>query len=303
MNKISTVVNVVDAEVDFLPDCLNSVKSFSSEIIIVDMSFEKKDELEKIAKKYNAKVYSHPFVSYVEPARNFGISKVTNDWILIIDPDERIGRKLSRKLQKIVVNNEADYVNIPRKNIIFNKWIQHSRWWPDYNVRFFKKGKVEWGNRIHSIPITNGVGIDLLPNEKNAIEHLHYSSIEQFIERMNRYTTQQAKNLYDEGASFAWTSILTKPLSEFNSRFFKGQGYKDGVHGLVLCSLQSFSELVSVFKLWQLYKFQEKSLKIQDVYKIYKQNQKENNYWISDLLIKENKGLNIKARIKRKLKI
>lgn len=302
MTNISVVINVVDAELPFLEGALSSVKILASEIVLIDMTFEKKAELAKIAKKFNACVYSHTFVLYVEPVRNFGISKANGDWILIMDPDERLNPRLIKKLKTIVSKNECDYLNIPRKNMVFGKWIKHSRWWPDYNVRFFKKGKVEWGERIHSIPVTSGIGKDLLPKEKNAIEHLHYSTVEQFIERMNRYTTQQAKNLHSENVKFSWYKILSVPVKEFNSRFFMGEGYKDGLHGLALCSLQSFSEMVTIVKLWQLEKFFEKSLNADSIASEFRKNIREQNYWISDLLIKTS-SFNFIERIRRKLKM
>jgi len=68
---------------------------------------------------------------------------------------------------EVAEKDEADFVRIPRQNIIFSQWIQHSRWWPDYIIRFFKKGRVEWQNAIHSIPITSGRGINL-PEEKDS---------------------------------------------------------------------------------------------------------------------------------------
>jgi len=302
-SNISVVINVVDAEVPLLEEALQSVYGFASEIVLIDMTILNQKILKELAKKYKMVVYTHKLVPYVEPVRNFGISKAQGKWILILDPDERINKKLAKKLIKISQNDECDYLNIPRKNIIFNKWIKYSRWWPDYNVRFFKKDKVEWGKKIHSIPVTNGVGKDLLPKERNAIEHWHYSSIEQFIERMNRYTTQQAQNMFDEGKKFAWYMVVTKPSQEFNSRFFMGKGYKDGLHGLVLCSLQSFSEMVSIVKLWQLEKFYEKSLSPLDFASTFRKIKKDQNYWISEMLVTSSNKIKFLERLRRKYKI
>jgi (heptosyl)LPS beta-1,4-glucosyltransferase len=212
-----------------------------------------------IAKKFGAKVFMHDPMGYVEPARNFALSLASSDWILILDADEKIPQTLSSKIKKIINNSDsADYYAVPRKNVIFGKWMKHSRWWPDYNIRLFKKGKVEWENTIHSIPRTQGDGNDLPHKEKYAIIHNNYSSIDQFVSRMNRYTTIQANTLSSEGYKFHWDDIIKKPFSEFFSRYFSGQGYKDGLHGLALALLQSFSELVLYLKLWQLNKCEEK---------------------------------------------
>jgi (heptosyl)LPS beta-1,4-glucosyltransferase len=186
---------------------------------------------------------------------------------------------------------DADYYRLPRKNIIFGKWIKYSRWWPDYNIRFFKKGKVSWNEIIHSVPMTNGKGTDLEAKEKNAIVHYHYRSVEQYIERMNRYTSEHAKLLIKEGYRFSWRDIIQKPMSEFLSRYFQGEGYKDGVHGLALAGLQALSELVMYLKVWEKGGFEARSLKVRKVVNEMKEVESELHYWQADLLIKNGGGL------------
>lgn len=298
MPKISVVINTLNEEKN-IKKAIKSVKEFADEIVVVDM--ESDDDTAKIAKKLGSKVYSHRRMGYVEPARNFAISKTKGDWILVLDADEETPKTLGSNLKEFIKNDKAHYYAIPRKNIIFNRWIQHSGWWPDYNVRFFKKGHVNWSEIIHSVPTTKGVGIDLPPEEDLAIIHHHYQSIEQFIMRLNRYTTVQAKELQKEKAKFKVSNIIKKPSEEFLSRYFAQEGYKDGVHGLVLALLQGVSELVVYAKLWELQKFKPKDVETKKVIKYFKSNQEDANYWYADTLIKNGAGL--PQKIKRKLKI
>ena len=298
MGKISAVITAIAGEEKYLDSCLTSIKGFVDEIVIVDMSQE--DEINKIAKKFKAKLYTHEFVNYVEPVRNFGISKANGEWILILDPDEEISSSLAARLTQIIKEENADYVRIPRENIVFGKVLRHSRWWPDYNIRFFKKGKVSWDEVIHSVPMTEGNGIDLEAKNEFAIVHHHYESVEQFVERMNRYTTVQAK-LKSKDYVFNGLDLISKPSGEFLSRYFAGEGYKDGIHGLALSLLQALSELVLYLKIWQMEKFEDKELKINDVIEELNKAKKEFNYWENDTLLKENGG--IFYRIKRKLKL
>jgi glycosyltransferase involved in cell wall biosynthesis len=298
MTKISVCLNTLNED-KYLASCLASIKDFADEIVVVDMNSE--DDSVKIARKFGAKVYEHERLSYVEPARNFAIKKATGDWILLLDPDEEIGKNLVNELKRISTDKSADYVRIPRKNIIFDKWMEYSRWWPDYNIRFFKKKNVNWSDEIHSIPITTGRGIDLEAKEDNAIIHHHYQTVEQYIERLNRYTTVQAKNRVREGYAFNWRDVIQKPMSEFLSRYFAGAGYKDGFHGLALSFLQSFSELVVYLKVWQLTKFKETKPPVSEVLSEFKDVASELHYWQADTLLKEVGGL--KHRIKRKFRL
>lgn len=300
VGKISVVINVVDEEVNLLPRVLASIKNLASEIILVDMTSG--DELKKLVEKFDAKAYKHERVDYVELVRNFGVSKASNEWILVLDPDEEVSKFLAEELKKISADSKsADYFRIPRKNVIFGKWIKHSRWWPDMNIRFFKKGCVNWDEIIHAVPMTTGRGMDLEEKEENALIHYHYETVEQYIQRMNRYTTAQAKNLVREGYKFDWRDLLRKPTNEFLSRFFRGEGYKDGLHGLVLAGLQAFSELVTYLKIWQIDKFQPAYIGIEEIVREMREAESELHYWQSDALLKEIGGL--KHRIKRKFKL
>ncbi len=257
MGKISVVINTLNNE-DEISSAVSSVKSLADEVVVCDM--ESSDNTSEIAKKLGAKVYSHKKEKYVELVRNFMVSKAIGDWILILDPDEELQGSLIKKLKEVIKKPEADYFRIPRKNIIFGKWMKHSRWWPDYNIRFFKKGMVIWNEIIHSVPMTQGKGTDLPEKEEYAIIHSNYKSVSSYFERMLRYTDAQRDNLLKAGYVFSWKDLIKKPLDEFLSRYFEGEGYKDGIHGLALSLLQSFSELTLYLKVWEKQGFEEKNL-------------------------------------------
>jgi len=276
MSKISVVINTLNEASD-LEQALESLK-WADEIIVCDMYSD--DNSVEIAKKYGAKVVFHKRVSHVELARNYAISKASNDWILILDPDEEIPESLASRIQDITVKMEQiNFVEIPRKNLIFNKWMKASMWWPDYNIRFFKKGTVSWGEKIHSDPQTDGEGIKLDTKEDYAIVHHHYNSISQFLDRLNRYTSVQANELHADGIKFQWTDLITKPLSEFLSRFFANKGFEDGLHGLTLSLLQAFSFLIVYLKLWEFQKFTDQNIKLAEMKSLVEKSGKEIGYW------------------------
>ncbi len=133
--KISVVVCTYNDE-DKIARCLDSV-SFADEIVVVDDG--SRDKTIELASKYTKNIFKHKSVGYVEPVRNFAISKATGDWILVVDSDEVIGEKLAKEIREFSKETEFSFVEVPRKNIIFGKWMKASMWWPDYNIRFFKK--------------------------------------------------------------------------------------------------------------------------------------------------------------------
>ncbi len=276
-SKISVVINAQNVE-ESLSKAITSVKSFADEVVVIDQ--DSTDKTSEIAKKLGAKVFNHKSVTYVELARNFALDKAQGEWILVLDPDEEISGSLAKKIKQIIKNPEADYYRIPRKNIIFGKWIKHTRFWPDYNIRFFKKGMVSWNEVIHAVPMTQGLGADIPDKEEYALVHHNYEGVDQFIERMNRYTKVQSEELMKNGYVFAWRDLITKPLNEFLSRYFAGEGYKDGIHGLAISLLQALSELTLYSKVWQKQGFKEGEIKKKDVSAEFDKGIRDLKWWM-----------------------
>lgn len=273
---VSAVVNTRNEEKN-ITRCLKSIEPFVDEIIVVDM--HSTDATIALARPFTQHIFEHEFVGYVEPARNFAIEKASGDWIFILDADEILPESLGLKIRRLVELSDYAYYRFPRKNIIFGKWIRHSGWWPDYQIRLFRKGVVTWGNDIHSIPLTEGRGMDLRAEEVNALHHEHYQTIEQYLDRLNRYTTVETKQKIREGYEFKWQHLLLKPGSEFLTRYFVWEGYKDGLHGLVLSLLQAFSFLVVEIKIWEDTGFTEHQVSLESVRKIYMKLVKDLHYW------------------------
>ncbi len=297
---LSVVINTFNEE-NNLPKAIASVKDLADEVVVVDM--QSADATVKVAKELGAKVFSFESRDYVEPARNFAISKSNGDWVLVLDADEQISLTLKKKIEILLDNPKADYYRLPRKNIVLRKWMKHSRWWPDYNIRLFRKGFVSWSEVIHAVPVTTGEGWDLEATEENAIIHNHYNSFEQYIDRMNKYTTVQAKDLLTNGYKFSWPDVIKKPTGEFLSRFYFGEGYKDGMHGLALSGLQAFSEFLVYLKVWSGSDtlIRKQSFTLREVAYVLSQAVKDLYYWQADALVKKEGGFI--NRIKRKFRL
>ena len=281
---ISVVVNVKN-EAENLNRCLKSIKNFAEEIIVVDM--HSSDDSVSIAQSYGAKVFQYRVMKFVEPARNYALSKATGKWIMLLDPDEMLPKSLKIELLKITQRTDIDYVRIPRKNMIFGKWIRHSNSWPDYLIRFFKKGMVIWKKEIHSQPETKGNGLTLMDSEKLSIKHYNYTSVVQFVYRAIRYSGIQADELRVADYKVKTSDFLLKPIQEFNSRFFAAEGYKDGIHGLVFSILQAFAIALVYIRLWEKQGAKEKTLAKESFVSASLETTFEYNFWFTKYFLQE----------------
>lgn len=290
-----------------LKQCLQSVR-FADEVVVMDM--ESSDLTVEIAKHAKARVFSTNEVGYVEPARNQAIAKAKGDWILILDADEELSEGAAEKIQSIIKNStELATVGyrLPRQNIIWGKWIKHTGWWPDYQLRLFQKGKVHWRNKIHSEPEVSGSVEDFQPSKQYSIIHHNYPTVEEFIDRMNRYSTIQAEELQLKNFSahaLSQTAVVEIFFDEWFRRFFAGQAWEDETHGAALSFMQSCSELAKVLKVWQKSEFATKKISAEQTGQVLENLERSLHYWIADYHVQNSTGLgNLWWRIRRKLKI
>src|SRR3989344_3380524 len=138
--QLSVVLATYNEEKN-LPGCLDSVKAFASEIIIVDGSSS--DKTIGIAKKYGAKVVVVKNLPIFHINKQKAIDLATKDWVLQLDADERVSSDLAEEM-KSKIQNPKSKINgywIPRKNWFLGKFLMKGGQYPDYTLRLYRKGK------------------------------------------------------------------------------------------------------------------------------------------------------------------
>lgn len=252
--KVSVVVTTFNSE-KTIEATLRSVGEVADEIIVVDGTST--DNTLATVKKYTDKIFIRENYPMLNINKNFGFSKASSEWILCLDSDECVTPELAKEILKI---NESERVNgyfIPRKNIIFGKWIEHTGWYPDPQLRLFKKNSGRFEEKhVHEFIKIQGETETLI----NPMTHLNYESIDQFLNKMIKtYTISEAENLIKSGYKYNGFDIIRMPLSEFLKRYFAEQGYKDGMHGLVLSSLMAFYHFVVFLRIWEKNKYPDEN--------------------------------------------
>ncbi|PJE68911.1 hypothetical protein COU96_02635 [Candidatus Shapirobacteria bacterium CG10_big_fil_rev_8_21_14_0_10_38_14] len=298
MKKLSVILATFNEEKN-IKDCLESVHQLADEIIIVDGSST--DKTVEIAssigrsasgrKKPEIKILIKNNPPMFHLNKQLAIEKAIGDWILYLDADERVSPKLRQEInQKINAKTKFNGFWIPRKNIIFGKWIRHTGWYPDYQLRLFKNGQAFLPcQSVHEQPKLTGEA-DYL---ENFLIHYNYRTISQFVTKLNYLYTENDKKVFlAEGKKISWPDALRWPTAEFLKRFFKQEGYKDGLHGLVLSLLQSFSALVTFAKIWENQEFKkiEPENFLVKIEKEFGPIIKEFKYWFLTSRIKQTKS-------------
>lgn len=305
--SISVVVIAKNAK-NTIASVLKSVQ-FAEEVILVDI--KSGDETTELAKKYTSRIYHyHEDTRFVEPVRNFAISKATKDWVLVLDADEEIPSTLAIKLQELSRSEDNHAFYLPRKNLVSGFWMQHTGWWPDYQLRFFRKGLVTWSDTIHGRPIIadKKEARILEAKEEWAILHHNYADTKDYLARFDRYTdieAMQKSQLIGSDFIISSSTLLQTFSDDFLRRFFQKEGYLDGARGFYMSIMQAAYQMTVQMKIFDLLGNQANLEKDpqQLILSDLRHFQKDLNYWIDDLAVKKSKGIQkLFALLRRKLR-
>jgi glycosyltransferase involved in cell wall biosynthesis len=250
--RISVVINTLNEEKN-LCYALRSVQ-WADELVVVDMYST--DRTVEIAREFGAQVYLHRGPGFNYAPRAFAVSKANSEWILVVDADELIPVPLSRDLRRLADSGEIDVVLIPRTNYLLGAVIRHTGWGAiqDTQVRFFKKGFVVASSVAHRDfkPVEGARTKVLLYRGDNAIVHFNYLDSEQFIEKLNRYTSIEANQAFERSERVGAAGALVKAAKEFGVRYIMRRGFQDGWRGFYLSLFMSFYRIVIAAKVQEL---------------------------------------------------
>jgi glycosyltransferase involved in cell wall biosynthesis len=250
---ISAVLITLNEEKN-IANAILSVKPWVQEVIVVDMMSD--DGTVEIARSLGARLYEHPRVGFVEPARAAAVSYAAGPWVLILDADEMIPLSLSNELVRIAASDSVDVCRLPRLNYVLGKPMLNGLHGPerDSQVRFFKKGSLAFSNQIHSYPTpVPGVRLHQVRYAPHgAIRHFHAANAFQLIEKLNRYTDTEAEQRTAASRRGAtWRVVALPPIVILRSYIVAG-GWKDGWRGFFWAWLMGFYQLAKEAKHLQL---------------------------------------------------
>ncbi|MBU2699028.1 glycosyltransferase involved in cell wall biosynthesis [Sporomusaceae bacterium BoRhaA] len=256
---ISVIVHTLNEEKN-IRTCLECLK-WADEIVIIDMYSD--DDTVQISLEYTDKIFMHERMRYVEPARKYGLNQAKNEWVLVVDADELVPVELRDVLLKIATENRYDAVSIPRRNYFFGHYMLQTGWnaLQDRQLRFFKKQYMHYTSHIHSsVQLSPQAKVYDIKDEKCSFIHFNYIDVEQFIDKLNRYTTIEAENGWDNRDEFSKGRVYRHIFREFKNRFIRDKGYKDGFQGFLLALLMCTYRASAGFKRYFMEEYNTKNV-------------------------------------------
>lgn len=239
-------------EEKYIARCLASL-DWADEILVIDA--ESSDQTVEICKNPKSswsskiKVLSRKWSGFSDQ-RNYSIDSAKNDWILVVDADEMCTPELRDRIQKLLATPGGPprkAYKVRRIEYFLGKPIYHGIWNPSYQDRFFNRQGVRYKNDIHEYPV-----FAQLPEEIH--EPLHHApdfSPDRFLDKMNRYTTIEARDRVRAGQRTNLIHLLGAGPAMFYKNYIYYGAYKDGIHGVLISLLEGVSRVVRHIKIWQ----------------------------------------------------
>jgi glycosyltransferase involved in cell wall biosynthesis len=227
--------------------CLDSAL-WAHEIIVVDSMSE--DKTVEISRRYTDKVFQKPWTGY-QAQKEFALSKATSDWVLSLDADEEISEALREEIQtQIRQVNALDGYRIPRRSFYQGRWIHHSGYYPDRQLRLAKRKRARWkGGRVHEKLEVRGTIGDL----KNDLLHYPYGGIiSGQIQKIDTFSGLLAEDLYDQGKRFSLIKLLSRPIGKFLEMYLLQRGFLDGLAGFIIAVSSAYAMFARYVKLREI---------------------------------------------------
>jgi glycosyltransferase involved in cell wall biosynthesis len=281
---VSVLIPAKDEEYN-LAACLESVER-ADEVFVVDS--QSSDRSEEIAHSYGAKVVQFYFKGGWPKKKNWSLDNLpfNNEWVLIVDCDERITPELWDEIAQAIQNSDYNGYYLNRRVFFLGKWIRHGGKYPDWNLRLFKhrQGRYEnlhtedipntGDNEVHEHVVLHG-NVGYL---KEDMLHIDFRDIYHWLERHNRYSNWEARVYYNllmgqgDGGTIGadlfgdsvqrkrflkkiWVRLPFKPLLRFILFYFVRLGFLDGKAGYIYGRLLSQYEYQIEVKLYELRRF------------------------------------------------
>lgn len=246
MIDLSVVVLTKNEEKNIGP-CLESVRGFAREILVVDD--ESTDKTVDIARQYTDKIIIRK-MDIEGKQRNFAYAQAKNLWVLSLDADERVTEGLKKEIEDTLSQSTRyNGFTIPRRNFIGDYWVKYGGWYPSPQLKLFRKDKF----RYEEVGVHPRAFMDEpCGHLKQDLIHYSYKNLEDFLHKLNNQTTREAQKWFKQNKPMRLGRFLWRTIDRFIRTYIGRKGYRDGFVGFMVAFFAGFYQFLSYLKYREL---------------------------------------------------
>jgi (heptosyl)LPS beta-1,4-glucosyltransferase len=248
--KVSVCIITLNEE-DHIRAACESV-SWADEIVVVDSGST--DRTREIAVSCGARVLENAWPGFAAQ-KQFAAEQATHDWIFSLDADERVSEELRASLVSLFSQSDKDLADgylIPRRAFYMGRWIRGGGWYPDRQLRLYRKSRGRWeGAHIHeTVKMDPDASVGMLTGDllhftvRDAAEHHRMIG--------ERYAPLGARKMLEQGRRTSPLKIATIGPATFIRNFVLKGGFRDGLAGLSIATFAAHHAFLKHLQLWEL---------------------------------------------------
>ncbi len=242
--KVSAAIITRDDAAN-LERCLASL-GFCDEVVVLDQ--HSTDATAEVCARHGVRLEQSEWLGF-GPTKQRAVSLCRNRWVLSVDTDEVVTPELAAAVTSLPPEPAAAAYTVNRLSRFLGHWIRHCGWHPDHVVRLFDRERAGFDDKpVHEAVQVRGSVARL----DGLLEHYPYESMEQYIAKLDRYTTAAAEDLHAAGRRASLAQAAVRSQAAFWRMWLLQGGILDGWAGTVLCQASMFYVLSKYVKLWRL---------------------------------------------------
>jgi glycosyltransferase involved in cell wall biosynthesis len=224
---------------------LESVAGWAAEVIVVDS--HSTDGSIEIMKKYTQEVHQYDTDNFREKYQ-YAQDLCNHSWLLFIDADEWLTPQIKEEIAGILSTGTTyDGFMVNRRNMYLGREIKYGGWYPDHEIRLYRKEKGKWEGGLHAkISVEGKIG-----TLKNVYMHTPYMDTAHQIRTIDRYSEAYAGDLHSAGRPFRLANMLFRPVFRFFRDYLFKRGFLDGIPGLIVAASTMYYVFMKQAKLWE----------------------------------------------------
>ncbi|HWS89749.1 MAG TPA: glycosyltransferase family 2 protein, partial [Pyrinomonadaceae bacterium] len=180
-----------------------------------------------------------------------------HEWVFSLDADERVSPELRAEVEALraaPAERLADGYRIPRRSFYMGRWIRGGGWYPDHQLRLYRRARGRWaGAHVHeSVKMDAGARVETLRGDL-----LHYSVRDAaHHHRMigERYAPLSARQMFEAGRRTSPLRIAAAAPAAFTRSFVLKGGFRDGLAGLAIARFAAHHAFLKHVMLWEMQK-------------------------------------------------
>ncbi|MBP6561915.1 MAG: glycosyltransferase family 2 protein [Neisseriaceae bacterium] len=243
-----TVALIVKNEAKHLALCLDSVKDWADDIVILDSGST--DATEEIARRYDASFYCNAQWPGFGKQRQLAQAYVKTDYVLWLDADEQISPELRHSIEAALLANRPKVAyRLNRRSSAFGREITHSGWYPDYVLRLFRPQEAHYNDDLVHESAQPEPGVTLMTLSGD-LRHQPYENLNHYLTKTTRYAMDWSAQRQAAGQRSSLSKAVVHAIGCFLKMYVLRAGFLDGKQGFLLAILYTHATFIKYADLW-----------------------------------------------------